>query len=176
MGFILNNFNHLFAGDWILLLIFLGVALIYGFLMGSNRLALIILGTYFSFFIIKNIPWKSLGFLGLEKAPSSNVQIFLFLALILGFYFLLPHSIFNVLAKSQRRRRTQWWQGWLLAILQIGLMLEVVINFLPVKILKTLNPLAQTIFVDPLAQFLWIFLPILAMMFLKNRYSYDLGD
>ncbi len=176
MGSILNNFNQLFSGGWILVLIFLAVALIYGFLMGRNRLALVTLGTYFSFFIVKMIPWKSLAFLGFKQTPSSNVQIFLFLALILGFYFLLPHSVFRAMVRIQGRRKSQWWQAGLLAVLQIGLMLEVAISFLPAKITGTLSPLAQTIFVGSVAQFFWILLPILAMMFLKSRQYYDVGE
>ncbi|MDD2730530.1 MAG: hypothetical protein PHW33_00170 [Candidatus Portnoybacteria bacterium] len=175
MSSILGNLNNLFSGGWILILIFLAVAMVYGFLMGRNRLALITLGTYFSFFIVKTFPWKSLAFVGIEQAPSSNVQIFLFLALVLGFYFLLPHSIFRGMVKVQGRRKSQWWQAGLLAVLQIGLTLEAAMSFLPAKVTGTLSSPAQTFFVGPVAQFLWILLPILAMMFLRTRH-YDIGD
>ena len=159
-----------------MVLIFLAVALVYGLSMGRNRLVIVMLGVYFSFLLTRAIPWKQLTFLGLKDAPDSTIQIFIFLALVLGFYFAIPHSALRYAMKLGGKGRGAWWQVLILSVLQIGLILAMVIAFLPVKISAGLSPLARTIFVGPLAQFLWIFLPILAIMFLRGRqqqYSYD---
>jgi hypothetical protein len=48
------------------------------------------------------------------------------------------------------------------------------IAFLPAKVVAGLSPLAQLVFVGQGAHFCWLFLPILAMMFLGGRqYIYD---
>ncbi len=170
----LNNFSLSGSSDWILLLVFLAVAFVYGLSMGRSRLVVVTLGIYFSFILTRAIPWKQLTFLGIKEAPTSTVQIFIFLALILGFYFLIPHSALRSALKLQGRRRSGWWPVLILSILQIGLILEVVIGFLPAKVVAGLSPLAQLIFSGPIAQFCWLLLPISAIMFLRSR-QYDVG-
>jgi hypothetical protein len=170
----IGNINSLFAGDWLLALIFLVAAFVYGLSMGRNRLVIVMLGVYFSYILTRAIPWKELSFIGVKETPGSTVQIFVFLALVVGFYFLLPHSAFRAVVKLQGRRRTSWWQVLILGILQIGLILELVVTFLPAKNVAALSPLAQTIFIGPLVQFLWLLLPILVLMFLRTR-QYEVG-
>lgn len=170
----LNNFSWAGSSGWIMLLVFLGVALVYGLSMGRNRLVVVTLGTYFSFILTSAIPWKQLTFLGIKEAPTSNVQIFIFLALILGFYFLIPHSALRSALKLQGRRRSGWRPALILSVLQIGLILQTVISFLPNKVVAGLSPLSQLIFSGETAQFCWLLLPILAMMFLRPR-QYDVG-
>lgn len=169
----LNNFSLFGASDWVLLLVFLAAAFVYGLAMGRSRLAAVTLGVYFSFLVTRVIPWKELKFLGVNSAPPSNVQIFIFLALILGFYFMIPRSAFSFVSQAGRRRqRAGWWWLLVLSVLQIGLVLALVISFLPVKAVAALSPLAAQIFVGPWPSFLWMLMPILAMMFLRGR-GYD---
>jgi len=172
----LSSINFSGSWDWVMILIFLAVALVYGLAMGRNRLVIVMLGVYFSFLLTRAIPWKELTFLGLKDAPDSTVQIFIFLALVLGFYFAIPHSALRYAMKLGGKGRSSWWQVLILSVLQIGLILAMVIAFLPVKVSAGLSPLAQIIFIGPLAYFSWILLPILAIMFLGGRhqqYSYD---
>lgn len=172
----LSNFSFSSTWDWVILLVFLAVALVYGLSMGRNRLVIIMLGVYFSFLLTRAIPWKQLVFLGMKEAPSSTAQIFIFLALVLGFYFLIPHSSLRHAMRLGGRGASSWWQILILSILQVGLILATVIAFLPAKVTAELSPLAQAVFVGPLAQFCWILLPMLAIMFLRGRqtqYNYD---
>jgi len=171
----LNNFSLAGSWDWVMILIFLAVALVYGLSMGRNRLVIVMLGIYFSFLLTRAIPWTELTFLGLKEVPTSTTQIFIFLALALGFYFLIPHSVLRRAMRLGGRGPGAWWQVLILSVLQIGLTLAMVIVFLPVKVTGELSPLAQIIFVGPIAQFLWILLPILSIMFFRGRqqYSYD---
>ncbi|TSC52937.1 MAG: Uncharacterized protein LiPW39_502 [Parcubacteria group bacterium LiPW_39] len=170
----LNNFSWAGSSAWIMLLIFLAVAFVYGLSMGRSRLVVVTLGTYFSYILTRAIPWQELAFLGVKQAPSSTSQIFIFLALILGFYFLIPHSALRSVIKVQGRRRSAWWHALILSVLQIGLILQMVISFLPNKVVTGLSPLAQLVFSGQLAQFCWLLLPILAIMFLRTR-QYDVG-
>lgn len=172
----LSNFSFSSSWDWLMILVFLAVALVYGLSMGRNRLVIVMLGIYFSFLITRAIPWKQLTFFNLKDAPSSTAQIFIFLALVIGFYFLIPHSSLRHAMGLRGKGRSAWWQVLILSILQIGLILAMVIVFLPVKVTGELSLLAQTIFVGPVAQFFWIISPILAIMFLRSRqsqYNYD---
>ena len=73
-------------------MIFVILAFFYGMWMGRSRIIALTLGIYFSYILTQAIPWKELKFLGVKNPPESMVQIFVFLALILGFYFLIPYS------------------------------------------------------------------------------------
>lgn len=165
----ITNFSWSGSWDWMIILIFLIVAFVYALSMGKNRLVVVILGTYFSFMLTKSVPWSELGFAGIKEAPSSTVQVFIFLAIILGFYFLIPHSALSSALRLRGRSRSSWWQALVLSILQIGLILSIAISFLTGKIVAGLSPLAKTIFVGPLVQFLWLLLPLLVIMFLRRR-------
>jgi len=162
----LNNFNLVASWDWIMTLVFLGVALVYGLSMGKNRLVIVMLGVYFAYFITRAIPWRELAFLKMPTGPDSTVQIFIFLASVLAFFFAIPHSAFKSSLHLRGRGRGAWWQILILSILQVGLILALAISFLPAKTIAFLSPLAQSIFIGGIAQFLWLFLPILAIMFL----------
>ena len=169
----LNNFNLIAYSDWIMALVFLGVALVYVLSMGKNRLVIVMLGVYLSYFITRSIPWKDLTFLGMPTGPDSTVQIFIFLALALSFFFAIPRSAFKSSLRLGGRGRGVWWQILILSILQIGLIIALVISFLPLKTIVFLSPLSQSIFIGGVAQFLWLLLPILAIMFLGGaRQSY----
>jgi len=165
----ITNFSWSGYWDWIIVLVFLAVAFIYGLSMGRNRLVILILGTYFSFLLTKNFPWGQLTFLGFKESPSSTIQIFIFLAIILAFYFLIPHSALGSVMRLRGRGRSAWWQSLVLSILQVGLILAVVVSFLPAKIVENLSAFTKTIFVGALAQFFWLLLPIFAIMFLRRK-------
>lgn len=165
----LNNFSLVAYWDWIMVLVFLGVALVYGLSMGKNRLVIVMLGVYLSYFITRAIPWKDLTFLKMPTGPDSTAQIFIFLALAPGFFFAIPHSAFRGSLRLGGRRRGIWWQILILSILQIGLILALSISFLPIKTITFLSPLAQLVFIGGMAQFLWLLLPILAIMFLGGN-------
>lgn len=172
----LSFFQNLDLADslnWTAIFIFLAVAFLYGLSMGRNRLIAVTLGTFFSFILAKNIPWKELDILGFKEAPSPSVQIFIFLALILGFYFLIPHSSLRHTFKLGGKNKGNWWQALLLSIFQIGLILEMVITFLSAKALNNLNPLAKAVFFGDGQRFFWFLLPILALMFLHSKGHYD---
>lgn len=175
-GINLNSLSQWLAGDWLMALIFLAVAAVYGLAMGRNRLVVVMLGCYFSYILTRAIPWKEMAFLGVKQSPSSTAQIFIFFVLLLGFYFALPHSAFSSALRLRGRRSSNWWQAIVFSTLQVGLILQMAISFLSVKVTASLSPLAQSIFVGQMAQFAWLLLPILAMMFLKSRRHYDTGE
>ncbi len=164
------------GGNWLLILVFLGAGFGYGMVMGRNRLNLLALGGYFSLVIVKFLPWKELGFLGVKEAPTSNIQVFLFLAIILGIFFYAPHSAFGSVAKIHGRGKGNLWQLAIIGILQLGFLASVIISFLPAKTIADFDPLFKQFFAGELARFLWLLLPIVAMFILKKRKTYSYGD
>ncbi|MFH1460892.1 MAG: hypothetical protein ABIF84_00495 [Patescibacteria group bacterium] len=170
----LTNFHLGAASGWdiFILLIFLIAVLIYGLFLGRNRMIVILLISYFSLLIVKNIPWQKLsqfGWLGVEESPSASLRIILFLAIILLFYFLVPRSVLISSLRLKKRGVASWFQLFILSIVQIGFLIMVILSFLPVESISNLAPIIRKIFVGPEAQFVWITLPILAMVLMRRK-------
>lgn len=177
MSFLANIFSGIDLGsNWLLILVFLGIGFGYGLALGKNRLNLITLAAYFSLVITRAIPWKQLGFLGIKSMPDTNVQVFVFLAIILAIFFLAPHSGLGSAIRISGRGRANWWQLLILGALQLGFLISIVISFLPVKTIADLNPLIKQFFGDELARFFWLILPLTAIFVLKKRKKYSYGE
>jgi len=171
----ISTFSWPGSWDWLIILIFLVIAFIYGLSMGRNRLVIVIFGTYLSFILVNYFPWSSLSFASPKTEPSSTVQIFAFLAIILAFYFLIPHSALGSSLKLRGRGKASWWQALFLSFLQMGLIVAIVVGFLPQTIVNGLSQLAKIIFVGSLSKFLWLLLPVVAIMLIRRR-KYEAGD
>ncbi|OGZ34253.1 MAG: hypothetical protein A2174_03575 [Candidatus Portnoybacteria bacterium RBG_13_41_18] len=162
------------GANWLLILIFLVVGGGAGLVLGGNRVGLITLATYFSYIFNKAIPWRV--FLSEKNVPAPNVQTFLFLAVILVIFFLAPRSGLNSFVRVSGRGRANWLQLAILGVLELGFLISAVISFLPANTTADLSLVFKRFFVDDLTRFLWIILPLVAMMILKKRRSYGYGE
>jgi hypothetical protein len=170
----LNNFHLGAASGWdlFILLIFLAAVLIYGLFLGRNRMIILLLASYFSLAIVQVFPWQrlsSLKFLNTGENPSASLKILVFLAIILLFYFLIPRSVLSSSLRVKRRGKASWFQLFILSIVQIGLLLMVILAFLPPETVSGFGPAVKKVFVGPEAQFVWITIPVLAMVLMKRK-------
>jgi hypothetical protein len=164
--------NISFAPTWDILVI-LGAVIgvfIYGMTMGKNKLFALLLSTYFSFVIVAFAPWKNIGamFGYAASFPSPAGEVFIFLALIVAFCFLLPSSTLGSTLRLGKVSKGVWYQILIFSILEVGLLASVVLSLLPVNTYSDLNPLVKQFFIDPLLQFFWILVPLLAMVLLRK--------
>lgn len=166
------------ASGWDLFigLILLIAILIYGLFLGRNRMIVLLLGSYFSFLILRFIPWKNLGalgWLGIGDKPSISLQIIFFLGFILLFYFLIPRSVLSSVLRIKNRGEASWLQLFVLSVAQVGFLAMVILSFAPLMDVADLGGLAQKIFIGPSAQFVWVLLPILTVSLMKRKKKLD---
>src|SRR3990167_5510778 len=95
--------------------------------------------------------------------------IFVFLGIILLFYFLMPRSILGSALRIRKRGDASWPQLSILGLFQIGLFAAILLSFLPAKAITDFSPLVKKIFIGPEAQFVWVTLPILAMVLMRKK-------
>lgn len=160
-----------FSGNWLLILIFLAAGLGVGLALGRNRLSLMALSVYISLAVVKAVPWNEFDFIGVKGEPDTNVLIFIFLALALGIFFVAPHSGLSSVFRVHGRGRSSWWQLMIMGIALLGFFISIVISFLSDKALSDLDPLLSQFFAESLAQFIWLILPLAALLALKRRKS-----
>jgi len=145
---------------------------IYGWVAGKNRLFAILLSTYFSYVVVTAIPWKSLTFLAVKASTLPNYQIFAFLAIILALLFTLPQSAFGSSLRLHKRLASRWYEVVIFSVLQITLSVAIILSFLTSKMVLDLNPLLRKYFIGDELKFLWLTIPIIALM-LVGRNEYD---
>lgn len=155
------------------LLVFIGAiaaVFLYGMTSGKGRILMLILSTYFSFLLTTLMPWKEIGayFNYAKDFPSIIFESFVFLVLIVAFCFLLPNSVLGSVSRAGRGGKVAWWQLAILSFLEIGFLTSVILVLVPAKDLPDANPLLVQFFSGEIPKFIWILLPILAMVFLRR--------
>jgi len=156
--------------DICIIIVFLIAIFIYGFVLGRNRVVLILLCSYFSLVILHFMPWtrlEKIKWLGIGQAPNPSLMIIIFLALILFFYMFLPRSILSSVGRIRKKGEATWLQLLILAALQVGMFASVILSLLP-KEAGNKYPLIEKIFLGPGAQFIWVALPIIVVSLIKR--------
>ena len=170
----LTNFHLGAASGWDLFiaLIFLIAVLIYGLFLGRNRMIVLLLSSYFSLAISQVLPWQrlaSLRFLAIGAEPSASLRIIVFLSLILLFYFLIPRSVLSSTLRIRKRGEASWVQLFILSIVQVAFLVMVIFSFLPSEAVADFGPLISKVFLGAEAEFVWVVLPILAMVLMRRK-------
>lgn len=151
--------------SWDLLVI--GLFVFFSILMAvkSNRgIVVTLASTYMALVIVNYLP-----FLG----QFSNVNVggvFVFkVAAFLAAFFLLSFLMGKSALASGRKKSGGRLQVYIFSFLHIGLLMASVFSFLPESVTGNLAPLTKTVFVNNVAFFVWIVLPILFMILFRSK-------
>jgi len=90
------------------------------------------------------------------------------LGLFLVLFFFLSRSALQRSIAS-RDEKGAWWQVIIFSVLHVGLLLSVILSFLPKEALEHLSPVTRQIFTHDGVRFAWLTLPIIAMIILKQK-------
>jgi hypothetical protein len=176
--------NFLTGIDWLnpswdlfIILFFAIVALIYGFSLGRDRAIIIILAIYMSLAVVDYAPFLERLIQGTALADLFIFKAISFLVVFIILFFLLAQSaLLNVVSTKHTR---SWWQSIVFSCLQVGLLISIVLYFLPESFTSQLSEFTQTVFVSEQARFIWIIMPIILMILLrkaKRRPSREIDD
>lgn len=149
---------------WDIIVVFAAIAIgfFYGISAGKRRIISTLLFTYIALALSSAIPWE-IFFEKLNVTESFFVHAgaFLLIFLLLS-WFLGP-----------RRNKSfapagAWWQIFLLSFLQAGLLIHLILSFLPKEYIKLLAPVTKTIFANQTLHIWWLFVPLFIIIFLKR--------
>ena len=155
---------------WDILLVFalLAGGFFYGISAGKRRIAATIIYTYVTIAVTSALPIERLAsspaggfFPGTSPfwiETGAFLAIFILLALLLG---------------SSRQRRgfapaSSWWQVFLLSFAQVGLLIHIVLGFLPGEQIETLAPLTRTVLANPAYHLWWLLAPLIILVLLSR--------
>ena len=158
---------NLAAPTWdVVILFFLVISvLIYSFTLGRDRIVAILISTYLSLAVTTNLPYLDRMTGWLDKTGTFSYQASIFLIVFALLFFALSRSsiLQGLISVSGK-----WWQVILFSVLQVGLLISIILSFLPPSVIETLSDFTKIVFVIDLGRFCWIVLPILALTLIRG--------
>ena len=107
-----------------------------------------------------------------SKVPENFVsiqQLIVFVVLFLALFFLLGRYAFATSADSHRLGSLVY--GLIFALLQVGLLINIILTLLPMGIQQSFSSLIQTVFITDPASFIWLIIPLLYLVVLGRHLS-----
>ena len=152
--------------DVIVLLTLIGGGLFYAFFAGRRKLISSLMLTYMAIAVFPVLPIETLRKItGAGNTPVIPMASFAIL------FFLL------VLFLGARRRgfghSTSLWQIFLLSFLQVGLLIHIILGFLPPEKINALAPLTRAVFANPSLHVWWLLVPVVVLIFIRHLIHRD---
>ena len=138
--------------DVVLIFALLAIGFFYGVSTGKRKAVTAIIYTYVTF--------------GLKDEFFLKIGLFTILFILLIFIF----------GRTRTRgfvRPSAWWQIFLLSFTQVGLMIHILLNFLPPEKIAMLAPLTKNVFANPSLHVWWFLGPMGLLIFLKRFSSLE---
>lgn len=161
--------------DLFIVLFFIVAAFLYGLSLGKDRIIVILVSIYMSLAIVEHAPFLSSPAV---EAWMNNIanQFFVFQISAFVLIFIL---LFVVITRSALTKTIAsadsvgpWWQVLLFSILHVGLIVSIILSYLPQETVEqVLAPATQQVFTTEAAQSVWILGPVVAMFIFKGTGS-----
>jgi hypothetical protein len=148
------------AGDLSLLLLFVGMSLVFGFVFGRWKLINILINVYIALAFIGVLP-ESL----FETSSYIKAGVFIILLVVLT---AIDDRLFDLHISSAGT--DFFWRLFVTSIFVTGMVVSVILSFLPKTIaLGFISAAAYGYFASPAALIFWMVTPLLSLLFINNR-------
>lgn len=151
--------------DLFIILFFVVGALLYGISLGRDRIIVIMVSIFMALAVVEAMPEFVIN-VAFNGQSAFEVTTFISLFIIL-FFFISRSALLRTLGADLSAGR--WYQTIIFSILHVGLLLSIIMSFMPAEILNKFTPAMQQIFTGEWPRFGWIMAPILAMVFFGSR-------
>ena len=148
------------AGDMSLLLLFVGLSLVFGFVFGRWKLINILINVYIALAFIGVLPKAFLEYSLYAKSGT-------FLALLI-LLTAIDDRLFDLHITSAGT--DFFWRLFVTSFLVTGMIVSVLLSFLPkATALGYISPIAYGYFASPWALIFWMVMPLVLLLFINNR-------
>lgn len=152
--------------DLFVVIIFAASVFLYSFGLGRDRVFIFLISSYISLALFGKRS-LILGILGVQMNNSFLTNVAFFAGGIFILFFILSNSAFTSVFNGGAKGT--WLQTAIIGFLQIGLVVSVVVSFLPPEEASALSLFIKSFFVDDQAQFFWLISPFFAMTIFKAK-------
>jgi hypothetical protein len=164
--------------DLFIVLFFIVAGFLYGLSLGRDRVIVILVSIYMALAVVNSAPFISnfQADIGLSNVFVFRISAFIAIFIVL-FLLLARSALLQTIASADSKG--SWWQVMLFSFLHVGLLISIVLSFLPANAVDHLAPATRSFFASETAKFMWIIGPIVAMVVIKGgaaeskKYKYD---
>lgn len=166
-----QTFNwHSPSWDLFIILTWIIGSLIYAFATGRGRVVNMLFSIYIARLLVFEAPWltKALS----EKLPSGLNSIQLLISFIIIFLVLFMFlGRYGFRTSVDGRQLSHMPFTFIFSFLQVGLLINIVVNFIPPAISQNFSSLVKLIFLAQPASFIWLVLPLVFLVALGRKVS-----
>lgn len=155
--------------DLFIIFIFVIASFLYGLSLGRSRLIVILVSVYISLALAHYFPYANYNLAELEVGRLFALKITAFLGLVLITFFFLSRSALSSVFKPSRDYDGTWFQILVFSFLHVGLLVSVILSFLPENSLAYFAPATRRVFSTESARFIWMLMPLIFMALLRKR-------
>lgn len=148
------------AGDMSLLLLFIGMSLVFGFIFGRWKLINILINVYIA-----------LAFIGVFPERLFATSLYAKAVIFVGLLVLLTAVDQRLFDLHISNAGTDFfWRLFVMSILVTGMIVSVLLSFLPTEVaLEFISATAYGYFASPGALVFWMVVPLVSLLFINNR-------
>ncbi|MCC6639517.1 hypothetical protein IT409_03085 [Candidatus Falkowbacteria bacterium] len=148
--------------DLFIVLLFVVSAFLYGLSLGRDRILVILTSIYMALAIINTAPYMEGFDISVQINNGSVLKVSVFLGMFAVIFFLVSRSA--IARTFGGTSYGSWWHAIVFSFFHTGLMLSIVMQYLPKEILDNISePMRQYFMADP-ARFFWLVAPIISMV------------
>lgn len=172
---LIKTFNwHSPSWDLFILLFWIVASVIYAFSSGRSRILTILISVYMAQLLVLEMPFLSTAVSEkLHVATGSLQQLVAFVILFIILFIFLGRYAFK--SSADGRQFSAIGFGLLFAFLQVGLLINIVLHYLPNYIQNSFSPLIVFLFLHPYSNFVWLALPVVFLI-LIGRFISDRSE
>jgi len=153
--------------DLFIILFFVVAAFLYGLSLGRDRVIVILVSIYMGLAIVNTAPYLNDFSAEVSFNNASIFKVTIFLGIFIALFFLLSRSaLLHTIAASDSPGR--WWQSILFSFFHVGLMISIVMAYLPKEIVNNVSEGMRNLFISDPAKFFWLVAPIVVMVLIKK--------
>lgn len=168
---LIYTFNwHSPSWDLFILLFWLVASVLYAFAAGRGRILAVLVSIFMSKLLVIEAPFLTEALSEKTSIATNSLQQ---LALFAGLFLLLFIFLSRYAFKSSVDGRQITGLGFTLvfSFLQIGLLVNIVLTYLPEHVRNSFAPLIQFLFLHPMSGFVWLALPVVFLILLGRFIS-----
>lgn len=173
---LIHTFNwHSPSWDLFILLFWLVASVLFAFAAGRGRMLLILVSTYMAQLLVIKAPFLSqVASDKFNIGAATLAQLAAFVVLFLIFFIFLGRYAFRSTADGRQILALPF--TLIFTVLQVGLLINIVVTYLPDHIQNSFSPLIQFIFLHPNAGFIWLLAPIVFLIVIGRFVSDQLDN
>lgn len=153
--------------DLFIVLLFVVSAFLYGLSLGRDRILAILTSIYMAVAIVNTAPYLDEFSLKVTVNNDSVMKVTVFVGIFVILFFLMSRAaIVNTFGGNSYGK---WWHSIIFSFFHTGLMLSIVLQYVPNDWVTQLSEPMQEYFLSDPAKFFWLVMPIVTMVVLGSK-------